>query len=287
MPDSKKLGRPSLPLSVRAVALAAGALAALLVPRVTAQILEREGEPLFEGDPAAERAAALGAASWNATRAEDFATGAELYDREWAFGAPMMRLACLSQVSLRNVQLAAELAVPIRKATEDVLSDEARRFTAMKWGSDPIASDDRDHDHAAYLGYAGIALGLARATGEPAAARGHEIVIARLRSRAAAAQGSWLRTYPDEIYPPDVAATIGALAMGAVAIGAVAVGALAIGALAVRRLAIGRVQIEGARVKSLEIEDLTVRRLRAVEVEAADTRRLPQTKVGEEIAPES
>ena len=213
--SSEILGRRRLAVSVRGMALAAGVLASLLVPRVTAFFLEAEAAPLFQGDPGAERAAALGAASWSKTRAEHFSTGAELYDREWAFGAPMMRLAFLSQVSLRHPQLAAELAVPIRNATEDVLSEEARRFTTMKWGSDPLATDATDHHHAAYLGYAGIALGLARATGEPAALRGHEIVIARLRSRAAAAQGAWLRTYPGEIYPPDVAATIGALALAA------------------------------------------------------------------------
>ncbi|NUO50324.1 MAG: hypothetical protein HOV80_15830 [Polyangiaceae bacterium] len=185
------------------------------MPRITAASFEAAADPLFDKEPGAERAVALGAASWTATRAEDFATGVELYDREWAFGAPMMRLACLSQVSLRHEHLAAELAEPIRRAAEEVVSDDARRFTKMKWGSDPLDEDVVGHDHAAYLGYAGIALGLARATGDETASRAHDIVVARLRTRMLAARGYWLATYPGEVYPVDMASTVGALALAA------------------------------------------------------------------------
>ncbi len=199
----------------RGLALAAGVFSALVVPRVAAGILEADAAPLLDRDRGAERGAALGAASWGTTDIADFATGAELYDREWAFGAPMMRLACLSQVSLRHDGLAAELAEPIRRAASELTSAGARGFTKMKWGSDPIVEDVVAHDHAAYLGYAGIALGLARAAGDPGARDAHEVVIDRLRGRMAAAGGRWLRTYPDEIYPVDMASTVGALALAA------------------------------------------------------------------------
>lgn len=209
----------------RALALLAAGLVALQVPRAPRLLLERGAAELLAADPAAERSAALGAVAWGPVGDGDFATGGELYDREWVFGTPMMRAACLAQVSLRDRvrrgpsgggDLAAELAGPLDDAVRDMAAPAARAFSESRWGSDPLEGSAADHDHAAWLGYAGFALGLAsRARPDGPAPELFRAVVARLRARHAAARGRWLRTYPGEVYPVDVAAGLGALAIAA------------------------------------------------------------------------
>ena len=177
----------------RALALLAAGLVALQVPRAPRLLLERGAAELLAADPAAERSAALGAVAWGPVGDGDFATGGELYEREWVFGTPMMRAACLAQVSLRDRvrrgpsgggDLAAELAGPLDDAVRDMTAPAARAFSESRWGSDPLQGAAADHDHAAWLGYAGFALGLAsRARREGASVHGligaAELIAAR------------------------------------------------------------------------------------------------------------
>lgn len=188
------------------VIAARGALAA------SREVLEADGELLLAGDVDAERALARGAASWPTATSSDFATGAELYDREWAFGTPAMRAACIAQVVLRHPELDAELGPELDRAVEEVLAPEARAFSTMRWGSDPLDGDTVDHDHAAYLGYAGFAVGLA-SWAHPRWGDQRARIASRLRERMAAAGSSWPETYPGEAYPVDVAAGVAALAL--------------------------------------------------------------------------
>jgi hypothetical protein len=123
-----------------------------------------------------------------------------------------MRAACLAQVVLRHPELDGELGPELDRAVEEVLAPEARAFSAMRWGSDPLEGTSLDHDHAAYLGYAGFAVGLAswahpRWSGERAR------IADRLRERVLAAGSGWPETYPGEAYPVDVAAGVAALAL--------------------------------------------------------------------------
>ncbi len=178
-------------------------------------VLEHRAAPISSGAEDAERAVALGASSWGSVEASAFSTGAELFDREWAFGTPMMRTACLAQVSMRHPGLAGELAKPLVHAVADLTGPNALLFTRSRWGSDPLREDVAEHDHAAFLGYAGFALGLAAGAGVSGSEETHAAVVGRLQARMDRAEGGWIETYPGEVYPVDYASGIGALATAA------------------------------------------------------------------------
>lgn len=155
---------------------------------------------------------ARGAASWGTTAEADYDTGSELFDHEWAFGAPAMRAACLAQVILRDPSADAELGPALDRATEEILSSKSRAFSRMKWGSDPLDEDRREHTHAAYYGYAGLAVGLA-SWAHPKWEPARRDLAKRLRERVRAEGDAWPETYPGESYPPDLAMGAGALGL--------------------------------------------------------------------------
>ncbi len=194
------------------VGLAVGLAAARGVLGLARAALERQAAVILRGDGGAERALARGATSWRTVRAEDFATGGELYDREWAFGTPALRAACLAQVILRDPGADAELGAELDRAVEETLAPEARAFSRSRWGSDPLDGEALDHDHAAYLGYAGFAIGLA-SWAHPRWIETRRSMAQLTRHRFAATGGAWPETYPGEAYPVDVAAGAASLAL--------------------------------------------------------------------------
>ncbi len=183
-----------------------------LALRASRAALEHAADPVYRGQSLSERALARGAASWGTTDAADYGTGSELFDREWAFGAPVMRAACLAQVILRDPSADAELGAELDRATAEVLSAKSRAFSRGKWGSDPIDDAHHEHDHAAYLGYAGVAVGLA-SWAHPVWRPQRRQLAARLRERIRAKGETLLETYPGESYPPDLAMGAGALGL--------------------------------------------------------------------------
>lgn len=199
-------------LVVTVVSLAAAGTAAYLSLRLSRVALEHASAPLYAGDPTAERAAARGAASWGTTATADYDTGSSHFDREWAFGAPTMRAACLAQVILRDPSADAELGAELDRATAEVLDAKSRAFSRESWGSDPVDDPDPAHEHAAYLGYAGVAVGLA-SWAHPEWAPVRQQLAERLRARVRGASDRWLQTYPGESYPPDLAMAAGALGL--------------------------------------------------------------------------
>ena len=140
---------------------------------------------------------------------------------------------------LRHPQLDAELGPELDRAVEELIAPEARAFSTMRWGSDPLDGGPVDHDHAAYLGYAGFAVGLA-SWAHPRWDGERTRIASRLRARMIAAGSSWPETYPGEAYPVDVAAGVAALALDEAARGEAPSGA--------RRDALARVRsaIDGA-----------------------------------------
>lgn len=194
-----------------AVALGgAGAFGAL---RLGHALLAPSAPALLRAEASAQRAAALGAISWGPASKDDFGTGAELFDHEWAFGAPMMRTACLAQVILRHRMLDSELGPHLDDAVKELLSEKSRAFTKMQWGSDPLGPNAGSHDHGAYLGYTGFALGLAARAHPDKWTEQRRDVVGRLRARVLARADRWIETYPDQAYPPDMSAMAGALAL--------------------------------------------------------------------------
>jgi hypothetical protein len=79
------------------------------------------------------------------------------------------------------------------------------------------SSTAQDRGHVAYLGYAGLALGLHRLVA-PAVTRfdaRHDAIVAALARRFAASPAGLVETYPSETYPVDNTAALGALALHA------------------------------------------------------------------------
>ena len=103
-----------------------------------------------------------------------------------------------------------------------MLSPAARVFDRDAWSFDALASTEappgssQDRGHVAYLGYAGLALGLHRLVAPSSRfdAR-HDAIAAALARRFAASPTGLVETYPGETYPVDNTAALGALALHA------------------------------------------------------------------------
>ncbi|MBN2801088.1 MAG: hypothetical protein JXX28_18260 [Deltaproteobacteria bacterium] len=146
-----------------------------------------------------------------------FHTGSARFDGEWSFGSAVMGVAGLSQVLLAHPEAAGELRGGLEAGVSRLLAPDTRAFGTAAWGEDGLVAEG---GHA-YLGYLGVALGLARLV-EPDAAWGpaHDALIASLTARMEAAEGHRLETYPGETYPPDLASLAGAVALHGRATGA-------------------------------------------------------------------
>jgi hypothetical protein len=110
----------------------------------------------------------------------------------------------------------------MERCLDAMLTPAARAFDRDAWSLDALASTNeragssRDHGHVAYLGYAGLALGLHRLVVPSSRfdAR-HDAIAGALARRFAASPTGFVETYPNEVYPVDNAAALGALALHA------------------------------------------------------------------------
>lgn len=201
------------------------------------RVCERDAAAYYDGDRAAVDALGASVVKWTARDLElgAFATGSRRFDAEWLFGTYMMAAMGFGQVALEADEPArrAESVARMETCIEAMLSDGARAFDRDAWGSDALATtraaagSPADRGHVAYLGYAGLALGLHRLVA-PAPRDGassrfaevHDALSAALARRLAASPTGFLETYPGEVYPVDNAAALGALALHARATGA-------------------------------------------------------------------
>ena len=195
-----------------ALSLVAFVLGVALVP---SRVAARGGAVLYAGDVAAQTALARGVADADAAMAGDaFATGSELFDGEWMFGAQMMAAMGLAQVALEHPELRADHGARVAACIDRMLSARGAAFDARSWGEDAVASLDGPRGHVAYLGYLNLAIGMHRRI-DPAsrhAALGERITRALARRLDASPLGL-VETYPGEIYPVDNTAAIGSLAL--------------------------------------------------------------------------
>lgn len=183
--------------------LLAGLLSLALPPRLAAA----------DADPEDRAALSAGVAHWleAGVGREDFSTGAALFDAEWLFGTWMMAAVGFGEAALQDPD-------PVHRerlvaAVDRMLAPEARAFDHMKWGSDPLEHPGT-RGRIAWLGYAGVALGMERLVlGDEAPHRAeHERIVAAILQRFATTEGL-VETYPGEWYPVDNAAAIGALGL--------------------------------------------------------------------------
>lgn len=197
------------------------------------RVCERDAAAYFDGDARQVDALASSVSEWTGKELapSSFATGSRRFDGEWLFGTYMMAAMGFGQVALASEGEAgaarrAESITRMERCLDALLSPASRVFDGEAWSLDALASLDarpgsaQDRGHVAYLGYAGLALGLHRLVA-PASRfdATHDAVAAALARRFAASPTGLVETYPGETYPVDNAAALGALALHARATG--------------------------------------------------------------------
>jgi hypothetical protein len=210
-PVSPKPGRPA---STRALlALLAFVLGIGTVPH---RICERDAGRYFDGDRTTTLALATSVARWAETDLAPpaFATGSRRFDGEWLFGTYMMAAMGFGQIVLEHPEERDTSLARMETCLDAMLSERARAFDREGWhGEDPLASSG---GHVAYLGYAGLALGLHRVL-RPSSrfADVDDRIVAMLAKRIDASPTGFVATYPGEVYPVDNASALGAIALHA------------------------------------------------------------------------
>jgi hypothetical protein len=158
----------------------------------------------FEASDDAERAQARQAAA------------ADRFAGEWALVTHQMTALGLAQLCLAHPELRARYAPLATQAAQKSLLPEMRDFGRRAWhGEDALNSLEGSHGHA-YLGYAALALSMARLVDPAFPAQqkaSHDALIAAFERRLLASDTGLIETYPNEAYPTDVAAVAAAIAV--------------------------------------------------------------------------
>jgi hypothetical protein len=196
------------------------------------RVCERDATAYFDGEAAQVDALAASVSTWTETELAtgSFATGSPRFDGEWLFGTYMMAAMGFGQVALasdpsKDAASAARRAASVahmERCLDAMLSPAARVFDRDAWSFDALASTEAppgsplDRGHVAYLGYAGLALGLHRLVAPSSRfdAR-HDAIVAALARRFEASKSGLVETYPGETYPVDNTAALGALSLHA------------------------------------------------------------------------
>ena len=195
------------------------------------RLCERDAAAYFDGQPAAVDALASSVAEWTGQELApaSFATGSQRFDGEWLFGTYMMAAMGFGQVALasdgsdgESVRRRAEAVARMERCLDAVLAPASRAFDRDAWSLDALVSlsappgSAADRGHVAYLGYAGLALGLHRLVAPTTRFDGaHDAIASALARRFEASRTGFVETYPNEVYPVDNAAALGALALHA------------------------------------------------------------------------
>jgi hypothetical protein len=204
------------------LALLAFVLGIAIVPH---RVCEREANDWFEGQPDKVDAFATQVAAWTSLdlAPESFQTGSGRFDGEWQFGTYMMAAMGFGQTVLdhgdrpEGAARREQALARMERCLDMMLASHVHAFDTTAWnGEDALASLDGPHGHAAYLGYAGIALGLHRML-KPTSrfAATDDRIAAALARRIEASPIGFIETYPGEVYPVDNTAAYAAVALHA------------------------------------------------------------------------
>ncbi len=188
---------------------------ALFLP---AWLCGRDAESYFRGDVDRQRALArhvVSAIRVGVTES-DFDTGQTLYDLEWQFGSYMMAGVGLGQMILEHPETRDEFLPEMEKILDALLDDRVAHFDSRKWGEKALENLDGNNDHAGYLGYTNLVLGLHRQISPRSKYTDwHDRITRALEDRLASNPYGLLETYPGERYPIDNCSVIGSISMHA------------------------------------------------------------------------
>jgi hypothetical protein len=191
------------------------------------RVCERDANAYFDGDAKQVDALATSVATWTGAELapSSFATGSSRFDGEWLFGTYMMAAMGFGQVALARDDAPAaprriETVERMERCLDAMLAPPSRAFDRDAWSFDALASTgappgtSRDRGHVAYLGYAGLALGLHRLLVPVSRFDAkHDAIVAALARRFERSPSGLVETYPNEVYPVDNTAALGALAL--------------------------------------------------------------------------
>ncbi|MDA0991731.1 MAG: hypothetical protein O3A51_13395, partial [Verrucomicrobia bacterium] len=167
-------------------------------------------------DPERQLALANGVNHWlvDGLGRDDFQTGSDQFNGEWLFGTYLMAGIGYGQLALQQPHQRVVCLARMEQCIDALLSDDVRAFDREMWGNDPVATLDSSDDHAAYLGYFNLLLGLNRAV-DPDSRFGdlHDRITAALSRRLQNSRIGLLQSYPGEIYPVDNCAVLGSIAL--------------------------------------------------------------------------
>jgi len=146
---------------------------------------------------------------------DDFGTGSELFNGEWLFGTYMMAAMGAGQMAIEQPNQREQCLAVMEKALDKLFAKHTRAFDRSQWGADAIETlDDPAQHHAAYLGYANMALSLHRLLKpESRYAELNDRITAALAARLDSSPLLLLETYPNEMYPVDNSAVIGSIGL--------------------------------------------------------------------------
>ncbi len=151
---------------------------------------------------------ANGAAEWldRGVEKSQFSTGADLFNREWAYGTAQMAALGFGQMAAQDEANRALHLARMETAIEAMLSPEGRAFHAGLWDGDPL---EGTRGHAAWLGYTNLALSLHRSlVPDSKYAALNDRISDTIAERVLAEPSAVFETYPDQRFPVDTAAGI-------------------------------------------------------------------------------
>lgn len=177
----------------------------------------READAWWSGTASVQQPLAHGVADWldAGLDLDDFTTGSSLFNGEWLFGTYLMAGLGFAQTAMEHPAWRAEHTDRLATCIDRILSDPVQAFDHNAWREDPIESlGPEGGDHAAYLGYFNLLLGLHRRL-DPASpyADLHDRMTEALVRRVAAASHGMLQSYPGERYPVDNCAVVGSIGL--------------------------------------------------------------------------
>ena len=194
------------------------AAALLLVPRY---VCGRDADGYFDARRATQQAIADGVARRIVEHEplHFFETGLSRFDGQSAIAIYQMTLLGLGQVVLEHPELREAYLPAMRIAADRLVDPHTLAYAEEVYGWHGAVQMAADQGHA-YLGYINLGLGMLRLI-EPDTRHAalHDRITAALAQRLDRAANGLIETYPDETWPPDVAAVAGSIGLHARATG--------------------------------------------------------------------
>lgn len=148
-----------------------------------------------------------------------YRTSYERFDGQSAIAAYQMAALGLGQIALDHPERRADYLPALRRAADRLADPQTLHYASRQWGHHAVEQMGPGEGHA-YAGYINLGLGIVRALDPDGPhAELHERLTRELARRLEASPTGLVETYPDETFPPDVAAVAGSIGLHATATG--------------------------------------------------------------------